>query len=598
MFIIFFQLVNAYLNIGGDFYIAGSDYGLNYLFPELWVNLSSSSWDSSGGFGKTTFTSAMTFVWSHAIHLFSLSGIQEYFVPKIVYFVFYTTTNLASFFYFKLHLASAYRVSITNADVCVSALIASFFLTLSMYIASMAHHPLNSYHFFIPILFALLLLFEWRALNEYSLRVVALGSFLLVLLANGNLAQTCLVIFFVVVHFTVYGIGIARYSKKIVVQVFLTVFVLSALIGAHIWLPLVGNILISGDANPYGDVGDPFVSFTFNSRAASVSNLLLGTAYPWFEEFDYSRKYFSSILPGIAETILVSLALLTIFNKTANKHKVYWLGALVVTIFLAKGTNPPFSEFWEMLLSKGSAFGAFRAVVHKFGIFIALALSVLFLFSIYELLTSSKRRGSKHAIIISLSLLICLARFPFFTGEIVSQEFKSNVPSEYLELNAYFKKHPFASRVLALPASPLGAGTIHSWPDGQKFLGPHILQFMGVSFVDAAYFIANNYFGTEEEDWWSGFGVEDNLEDVIQHSERLGVNYIFIQKDGYDQYQFNISASPKILNTRKKSLYALSKIEGRRDYRLVLDRASFSLYQKIGSESGERLHLVNKVITE
>jgi len=593
IFAIHFYVI--YVNFSDTYLIAGEDYGLNYLFPEFWYNLSSNTWDDQTGLGKPSITSSTTYIWSTFMVAGNNLGISPWLMPRIIYSFLYFFTNLTTFFYFSNHISSFYKYSKKTWVNNSSSFLGSTVFTFSFFIASMTHHPIYSYHLFIPIFPILLFILEKNFVIGVVPKAIVYCSICLLILANGNVAQTLIIIMFVLIHMFYFSKHMNQKLFKRYLIYLISIFTLSVILASHILLPFVYSFLLTNNSNPFGDVGNIYDSLNFNSRRASFLNIITGEAYPWFDSFDYYQNYNKNLFPKIAGLFIFLFSLYCLLDKRARNQKIYWLTVVIISIFLVKGSQPPFSDFWIMLFDINPMFGMFRAVYHKFGIFIYFGLAALTTFSFVEILALSWKPKIKICFSIFLISLIIINRYPIFTGDIVNQEYKLNLPNDYYKLRDLFKKLGNSSRVLALPATPKGSGSLHSWPNNQQFVGPHILTYMNVNFIDAAYFIKNGYFNTEPKDWWSGIKLEQQLNDVIYAAEEFGANLVYIQLDGFDEYTFNNITY--ILNTKLKSEIASNYMSTREDYKLITNSKFYELYKK-NNFKNSKLDLVTNMNVE
>lgn len=577
------QAIVVFQNFSGAFDIVGEDYGLNYFFPEVWSELSVSAWDPYPEFGKVTITSTSHFIWANAIQIFSSVGITPWALPRIVYCLFFGSTHLFCYFFLREHFLNLQSKEFSKSAILTGAFFGSSLYTFSWYTASLLHHPIYAFHFFIPILPGILFLWERSGADANEIRQIAIVSLLILILLNGNLAHSLIILCFVLTHACSTVWLINNYSPKRLLRFVFWGSSLCLILTLHYWLPMAfysfNGINFS---NPYGDVANSLDSFIYNSRRSSIQNILLGNGYPWFDSFDYEEHYSSSKAVNLSSPTLLFLSLICLLFRADRQTKIYWFAVMLAALFLSKGINQPIKEFWTLLLDHFSFVGMFRATFNKFWILGSLSIAVLFGISISHIWSTQKSKVSLSIILFSLAALIYLDRFPFFSGQLLLADFKARVPSEIANLNISKKSEPSITRVLFLPASPRGAGTIHSWPNSERFVGPNILRFFSIEYVDAAWFIKKGYFATDNDDWWEGIGLELRLSELLHKAEGLGINTVYIQKDGFNVVYLPSAPLPLVTNTRLKAELSISYLASRPDYELISNTKYFNIYKKQG----------------
>jgi len=354
---------------------------------------------------------------------------------------------------------------------------------------------------------------------------------------------------------------------------------MSVLLTAHIWVPLLGFAWKSGGENPYGDVGDLWPSLLFNSQRGQMLNLLLGTGHPWLHSMNYASVYLESRAVAISGLVLLLFALSTLLFRHAWRAKIFWVTVMAIGLFFAKGYQPPFAGFIKWLIEEAPVLGMYRATFHKFWVFVALALAVLASMAMADWFGAhaGRRRYALAALIVFVAL-IGINRYPFFSGAVLQKQYLIELPDDFRQLKRALADSNSDARVLALPATPRGSGTIHVWRNGHELLGPHILRYMDASYIDAAWFIQRQYFHTQPQDWWEGTGLEQHLAEVFDHAALLSIGRVFVQKDAPDVYQF--SDGPTVtLNASKKADMTLAFLDRQRWAKKVLDTEHYALYE-------------------
>lgn len=594
LFLVLIAMIISVINLSSPLSILGEDYGMNYQYPDFWFNLSRFAWDGNTGIGKPSVTSTINFVWSALIFGLSSMGISEWWLPRLVYLFFFIGTSIGAFLF--LHNINQYRFNENNRNVSnISALVGSLVYTYSTFVMAMIHHPIYSYHFFI-FLFPWIMLCVDRVLTRgISIVNIILLSMLLTLLANSNPAQVILIVIFMFIYFSTFSPKDLRFTWHFFWKYIVSVILLTTLLTAHFWLPIAAFMIDTAGANPYGEVGSQLASFIFNSRRGDLINTFTATSYPWLRDV-YGNNYDINISLLILGFVTFLASIVGLFFRGHQKLKLFWLATMLISVFLAKGYQQPFGDVWVMAIEHFPTLSAFRAVVHKFYLFVHIAICVLVNVSLLEL---SKVNAFKTKTIYFLAALLVISVFlhsyPLVTGKLIEPDYFVQVPEEYAELRDFYDKQVGDERTLALPATPRGAGSVLNWGDS-IFIGPHILSYMNKSYVDAAWFIQNNYFNTVDSDWWDTYGLENNMDGILDSLWLLGIGYIYVQKDSFDEFMFNAAIQVSVMNQRKKSSREIKYLEENTDYKLVLDTDHYAVYKVSQAKTGARFYVPSSVL--
>lgn len=592
MVIILMQLGVTIINMNNGLDMVGEDYGLNYIFPGFWRHLSTNMWDDLTGTGKISVTSTFTLVWAHLIYFLRDAGLSSWIVERLVFFCFLILTNFSSFFFFRAILGRA--VCKRDTKVLIAALAGSWMYTFSVYVMSLIQHPLYSYHFFIGITPLLLLLIDKNIQRELSAVGVVLTSLILLFLMNCNFSQVILILILASAYYFYFLPKNSTKANSIKTRNYiLSVFVSVMLLTAHIWMPLLGFFL-HGGGNPYGDVGDSLGSLALNSRRGQMSKVLLGTAHPWFDSFDYDFSYSQSIAVMFSGFFLLLYSLVTCLFPRRRKVKIFWLLVILIAMFFAKGLQPPFAGLEEKLFRLFPVFGMFRATFFKFWIFVALGLGVMTTLSTFDIECYFIERKKYFSLkLLGAIFLLCIGinRYPFFVGDVIQKCFWVKFPNEYRQLERFFAKSLGDGKVLALPATPRGAGSVLLWSHGDEFVGPNILAYMNIPYIDSAWFIQREYLGTKFCDWWECIGLEQRIKEVIEASSILAVHWVFVQKDGAHSYIFGASTLLYAINSQEKATMAINYLDKQTGVKKVWDNPYFAIYEIVGERTLPHVHI-------
>lgn len=559
-------------NTVGNFVVGGDDWGLNYLFTNSAYE-KNSTWDENN-FGRGTTTNAISLGWNLALHYFGFV-VQSPALHSVIFGIILAATNLTMYAF----LWSLNKGSITGGQRRIASFIGSVFYTYSPFVMTLFFQGFYSYHLFIwsapAFLLALNFLYQEKSFYWFYIFIVVI--FLVGI--NENISHTIAIITFGVLYLILTKKNIKIISNNIN-KAFL-LFILLCLISSYIWIPIFANALdLDGSATVYGviDKNSNYLSVLVNSSKHGVLHSLIGTNFPFSNSLDYFGEYKKSIHSIAALIFLASVAIFSLVNTGNEYEKRFWLISILVFIFLAKGVGSPFGNLNSYFFELSSYLGMFRAVYYKFYIFVLLGFSVLLSFGVVSLTTAPKNNLKKILMALVIASLI-IRGYPFLSGAIIQSDYKLSVPMEYVELIKFLDESPKFQNVLALPASPNGAGNISEWSSGNIYNGRHILGHSNKPYVDGFWFIDRQYFGMDVTDSWHGQSIEENLPNILNIAISRGAGWIWVQKDGLNFYQFKPDENLREINTKLKSDAIIKSLKNYEKVNKIIDNKYFNLYE-------------------
>ncbi|HET7098891.1 MAG TPA: hypothetical protein VFI61_01500 [Patescibacteria group bacterium] len=155
------------------------------------------------------------------------------------------------------------------------------------------------------------------------------------------------------------------------------------------------------------------------------------------------------------------LAFMSLFMYRKNKRVWFWTLIAIISVFLTKGDNPPFSGIYPWLFTHIPGFFLFRDST-KFFFLVSLSYAVLISYTVDSLI----KRLPKIKIIfpVLLILFFLFLTRPIFLGQMTGIFSKPSYTDEYLSLGNKLEKDTSFGRVLWLPLkAPMGfASLTHS----------------------------------------------------------------------------------------------------------------------------------------
>lgn len=559
-------------NTVGNFVIGGDDWGLNYLFTNNPYE-KNSAWDENN-FGRGTTTNAISLGWNFALHYIAFL-LKSPSLHSVIFGIVLVVTNLTMYGF----LWSINKGDISDSQRRTASFIGSVFYTYSPFVMTIFFQGFYSYHLFIwsapAFLLALNLLFQEESFYWFYIFIVVI--FLVGI--NENISHTLGIIIFSVFYviFTKKNLKVISDNKNKLILLFITM----CLISSYIWMPIIANALdIDGSATVYGviDKSSTLLSVSVNSSKHGVLHSLIGTNFPFSNSINYFENYKKSITSTIALIYLAGISIFSLVNAGNEREKRFWLISIIIFIFLAKGIGSPFGNLNSYFFKLSSYLGMFRAVYYKFYIFTLLAFSVLLSFGVVALTKSPKNNLKKILMALVIGCLF-IRGYPFLSGDIIQSDYKLRVPVEYVELIRFLDESPKFQNVLALPATPNGAGNISEWGPGNVYIGQHLLSHSNKPYIDSFWFLDRQYFGMDITDSWYGQSIEENLFDILNIAINKGIGWIWVQKDGVDFYQFRPDKNIREINTKLKSDAIIKSLESYDKINKIIENKYFNLYE-------------------
>ncbi|MCL4415081.1 MAG: glycosyltransferase family 39 protein [Actinobacteria bacterium] len=174
------------------------------------------------------------------------------------------------------------------------------------------------------------------------------------------------------------------------------------------------------------------------------------------------------------EFLISGIFLLPLIVKKRSGYVIMMAGLLFISIFLAKGNNPPLGEIFDKTFSSFSFLQIFRNPLEKIGFILSFSAAVLFAagcFEIERIIGLSRKIITR--IVISLFLLVIWG-FPFWTGYVFTNTespinklevgYRVKVPVVYKEVLKWLNSQRENFRLIGLPIG--GEGITYTWEKG------------------------------------------------------------------------------------------------------------------------------------
>lgn len=561
----------TFINLGVQKDYLGDDAGLSYYFPKILSKLTTSTWDSYAVPGKINVTSLISIVWYYPLYWLSLLNINGLLMGRLLMFLFLFVSGYGMFL-LSIYLIKNYLTKVSQSLIYPSCFLAGLFFMFNQYSLQMVLLPIMPYHLtymLFPWLFLFLLI---NLETNFSMVKTIAFTFLLLVFLAGNPSNSLSVIFFLFV-FQIFFFK--RFKIKTLVLFLSVSFLLFILLSSHLWLP----IFING-SNPYGHsqtTNNFFASFIFNSRHTTINNIvrLIGSiTFPNTPYFSIFINNFVIILLSYTIPIIILYFLILLIDFKI----IVFLGFIsVISIFLAKGAQPPFAEGLTYLFTHIPYFEMYRSIYLKFNFFLAFCYSLIIGQGILVYFSKKSNQIFNLSILI-FSGLIIINSFPFFTGEAINKNNLTKLPQEYLLLKNKANNLE-DGKIISFPPTPQGGGPLFDWENGNKYIGPSqdFLLFDKPA-LDSYWFIKNKFFNLNSNDSWEGNRFENKINTLINKFGALNIRYILLHKDFDNGLYYGKSLIKKIDNKQKINTL-VKKLRNNRNIRLIKETKSYNLYQ-------------------
>ena len=272
-------------------------------------------------------------------------------------------------------------------------------------------------------------------------------------------------------YYIFYAITNRHDKSKIIYGLKFSILTFAVWIGLNLyWIVLMSYFFREGLEAAYKGVDvvmrDVVKRIDFVSSEAYISNALRLFGHIFFNTkrfgtdwYPYADVYFkpSFILMGFLVPILAFSSLL--FKSKHRHYLAYFALLAIISIFLSKGSQPPFGEVYPLAAQKISFLQVFRTPL-KFITITALTYSIMIAITFYELykILINQKHLHKFSVLLLIPLfsILMVYVFPMWSGEVIvggSETLPSariKIPEYYSEAYTWIKSQN-DSRVFTLP---------------------------------------------------------------------------------------------------------------------------------------------------
>lgn len=236
--------------------------------------------------------------------------------------------------------------------------------------------------------------------------------------------------------------------------------------------------------------------------------------------------------------------------------------------FLAKGSNPPFSELFLLPFERLFFFQSFRNSFEKFSLVFILIVSILVVVAIDTIKNSKLKKLTEFLFI----FLLIVYMYPFFTGKVLSSNtgfsinaydnYSVKVPEYYSDVNSFLSNSTSYERTLVLPIG--GEGMTYTWdyPYSGVELSNAIFNTPVISFNTTIPYYYEVIKSIEENQ------LRESFFDVLRY---LNVRYVILRND----VDHEIRSIPNPQNVQE----VIEKLSDQGRLSLVFDKERLKVYE-------------------
>ncbi|MBU0570305.1 hypothetical protein KKB40_06060, partial [Patescibacteria group bacterium] len=270
-----------------------------------------------------------------------------------------------------------------------------------------------------------------------------------------------------------------------------------------------------------------------SQKLGNLVNLVRLSHYSFYNEGVYWAKYYNFFLITLLEFVVFGIIFSTIV-KFRKKAVVLFLAILLtVSLFLAKGNNPPLGELYEFLFLHFSFLQIFRNPFEKMLFISSVAAGPIFALGVSTLAKKVETKRSDLIYTCVLSWLLLGWGFPFWTGLVFSNRetlteglnigYEIEVPDHYKEASSWLESQEGDFRIIAFPLGE--EGITYLWEKG--YSGVELSnQLLPVSLLSFNTTIP--YLNTVAGDLEKSFLAGGNFTRIM---DRLNARYLMFRSD-------------------------------------------------------------------
>ncbi len=210
-------------------------------------------------------------------------------------------------------------------------------------------------------------------------------------------------------------------------------------------------------------------------KLGSLSNIFRLVNSSFINENSLSwMRIFNSLPFVVMQYLITAIILRSIIRGRKNKFVLISGGLFFISIYLAKGTSPPFGEIYQFIFTYIPSLQVFRNPFEKAAFILSLSSSLLIGFSLFDLSQQIPKKFGNLLLFFFLGFILIIWGFPFYTGLVFTSPdsptnkpdvgYQVKVPLYYQEADKWLSSKGSNFRYIGFPLGD--EGITYNWEKG------------------------------------------------------------------------------------------------------------------------------------
>jgi hypothetical protein len=352
--------------------LAGAELGLTFYDYKKLFHLSRYLWQDNVFAGSSIPSFMFYLPLSYFGSLLQSCGLSSFSIQRLLYFLLFAINGIGMYFLVLYFLKG-------RKERYLCAFIAGLFYMFNAFSMISVYNRFILTHFFVLAFLPLALLFYARLLHEgkvlyFYLQLLIFVAFSCIFAFPSN----NLIIIFLFGSYFLFFVFNNRREKRKCYQAFFNSFLLIAvLIIGNLWW-LISYYKSTGFYAQLVTTENNIISLKGVSQYFTLPAVIQGVNLSVINNPDYWGDIYATLFFNILGFVPFSVVIMTIYIKFKDKIVCYFGLLTLITLFVMKGSNPPFGVFIIWLFKLSVIFQVFRNPYEKFGLLWPLSYSFLF----------------------------------------------------------------------------------------------------------------------------------------------------------------------------------------------------------------------------
>lgn len=299
-----------------------------------------------------------------------------------------------------------------------------------------------------------------------------------------------------------------------------------------------------------------------NSQDYSLDNILRLIHGGYLYRSHAYGEIYESFLFSLISWLVPFFMILGLLKMKKGLTKFYLAVALILFVYLAKGSSKPFSEIFIWMFLNIPPMQIFRNSFEKIGLVLPIIYAPLVSYGIFYISKLPKKTEYNNLIFVFLLFLLAIFHWPLLSGNIINfknRDIRVEVPNAYKNSNSFIGEGNHV--ILSVPVMG-GASGLYKWQYGFKGLepGPYLFNYPLLSVIN----YADTVYGQVLIALSNGY-----TDDLISVAQYLSADIIAFRKDtDVNAFGYNLNAKERF-----------EKIIARSNLQKIFDSEEISLWK-------------------